>query len=89
MAEALFRPYQSLSHVGEILAAQVFQLPAFEQVPDTLLWVQLGGIAGKTLQMEPLGCAGSKKLLDDFRTVDWGAVPNHQELAGDLAQQQA
>jgi hypothetical protein len=41
MAEALFRPYQSLSHVGEILAAQVFQLPAFEQVPDTLLWVQL------------------------------------------------
>ncbi len=89
MAKAFFRPYESLAQMREILAAQVFQLPAFEQVPDSLLRVEIRSIAGKTLQMDPLGRTSSEKLLDDLGAVDGGAIPNHQKLARELAQQQA
>lgn len=89
MAKAFFRPHERLTQVREMLAAQIFQLPAFEQVPDSLLWVEVRSIAGKTLQMEPLGCTGSKKFLDLFGPVDRGTVPNDQELAAVLAQEQA
>src|SRR5690348_400966 len=89
MAKAFFRSHQSLSHVKEMLAAKIFHLPTFEQVPHALLRVQVRSIAGKALQMKPLGCPGRQKRLDDLRTVDGGAIPNHQELARDLAQQQA
>lgn len=89
MAKAFFRPHESLTQVREMLAAQIFQLPAFEQVPDSLLWVEVRSIAGKTLQMEPLGRTGREKVLDHLGAVDRRAIPNHQELARDLAQQQA
>ena len=89
MAKAFFRPYESLAQMRKILAAQVFQLPAFEQVPDSLLRIEVRSIAGKTLQMDPLGRTSCKKFLDDLGAVDGGAIPNHQELARDFAQQQA
>src|SRR5438270_8094257 len=87
MAKAFFRSHQLLAHVREMLTAEIFHLPTFEQVPNALLRVQVRSIAGKTFQMKPLGCTGCEKLLDDLRTVDRGAIPNHQELARDLAQQ--
>ncbi len=89
MAEAFFGPHQGQAQVREALTAQVFQLPAFEQVPDAFLWIQFGSITRKTLQMESLGGASSQKFLDLFRAVDRGPVPNDQELAADLAQEQA
>ena len=85
MAKAFFRPHESLTQVREMLAAQIFQLPAFDKVPDSLLWVEVRSIAGKTLQMEPLGRTGREKLLDHLGAVDRRAIPNHQ----DVAQQQA
>lgn len=70
MAKAFFRPHESLAQVREMRATQVFQLPAFEQVPDALLRVEVRSIAGKTLQMESLGRTTSEKLLDDLGAVD-------------------
>lgn len=89
MAKAFFRPHESLAQVREMRATQVFQLPAFEQVPDAFLWIQFGSITRKTLQMESLGGTSSQKFLDLFRAVDRGPVPNDQELAAALAQEQA
>lgn len=89
MAEAFFCPHQGTAQMREALAAQVFQLAPFEQVPDAFLRIQLGSITGQTLQMKPLGGTGSQKCLDLFRSVDRGPVSNDQELAADLAQEQA
>ncbi len=89
MAEAFFGPHERITHLREIVAAEVFQLTTFEQVPNTLLRVQVRSVAGKPLQMKSLGCTSCQKLLDGLRTVDRGPIPNHQQLARDLAPQQA
>jgi hypothetical protein len=87
--KALLCSHQSHIQVREALAAQIFQLPLFEQVPDALLWIQLESIAGNPLQMEPPGCTSREKRLDLFRSMDREPVPNDQELAADLSQEQA
>ena len=87
MAKTFFRSHKRLAHVRELLAAQVFQLPAFEQIPDALLWIQLRCIPRKTFQMEPLGCPSGEKLFDEVGTVDRRAIPNDRQFPADLAQQ--
>jgi hypothetical protein len=87
MAKAFFRQYQSLSHVGEILATHIFQFVAFEQILHALLRIEIRSIARKAFQVEPLGRTGSEKLFNHLRTMDWRAIPNDQDLASDLAQE--
>ena len=87
MAQALFCSNQSLAQGRETLTAQIFQLPSLEQVPDAFLRIQLGGIAGQSLQMESFGCSSCEKGLDLFGPMDRGSIPNDQELAADLAQE--
>jgi hypothetical protein len=60
MAQALFGSHQSSTHLSEVVAAQVFELTTFEQVPHAFLRVQLRSIAGKSLQMKSLGCSSGK-----------------------------
>jgi hypothetical protein len=62
MAEAFFRPYESLTHLSEIVAAEVFELTTFEQVPNALLRVELRGVARKPLQMKALGGTSGQKV---------------------------
>src|SRR5947209_1534894 len=88
-AQAFLGPHQLLTYLRELLAAAVFQFTALEQVPDPLLRVQLRSVGGKPLQMHSLGGTCCEKLLDDLGPVDGSPVPNHEQLARNLAQQQA
>jgi hypothetical protein len=62
MAEAFFRPYESLTHLRQIVAAEVFELTTFEQVPNPLLRVQFRRVARKPLQVKALGGTSGQKF---------------------------
>ena len=75
------------SEMGEILAADVAQFDALEGVPDALVGVEVRGVAGELFQADALGAALGQAVLDGLATMDRRAVPDHQELAGDVAQE--
>ena len=68
-------------------AAEVPQLDVLEVLPDALVRVEVRGVAGELLQADALGGALHQEVLDRLATVDRGAVPEDQELAGDVPQQ--
>ena len=87
MAEASGRESELAPQVGEGLAADVAEFDVLEVGPDALVGVQLRGVAGQSLQVEPSGCSVSQEVLDRLTTLDRSTVPHDQELAGDVAQQ--
>ncbi len=89
MSQTFFGAPQFVGHLGDILTTQVLQFAAFEQVPDAFLRVQFRRIAWQAFQMETFGCASFEKVLDDLCAMDRRAIPDHQQLARDLTQQQA
>jgi hypothetical protein len=75
------------SQVGEVLAADVAQFDVLEVGPDALVRVQIGGVAGELLQANPLGASLGQEILDRLAAMDRGAIPEHQELAGEVAEE--
>jgi hypothetical protein len=76
-----------VSQVREVQAADVTQLDVFEIGPDALVRVQVGSVAWQLFQADPLGASVGQEVLDGLAAMDRGAIPEHQELAGDMAEQ--
>jgi hypothetical protein len=87
MPEAFFGLTQLVIQVGDALATLVLQLHPFQIVPDSLRWVQLWGIAGELLQMNPLGRPSAQVLLHCLAAVDGSPIPGNQQLPRDMPQQ--
>jgi len=75
------------SEMGEILAADVAQFDALEVVPDALVGVEVRGVAGELFQADTASTALGQEVLDRLAAMDRSAVPDDQELAGDVAQE--
>lgn len=71
----------------EIRAAHIAQLHAFQVVPDALVGIQIRCVTWQPLKMNALGTAIGQELFDRFATMNRRAVPNHQQLARDVAEQ--
>jgi hypothetical protein len=87
VAEAGGSEPELASQMREILAADVAQLDVLEVGPDALVGVQVRRVAGESLQLEAPGCPLGQEVLDRLATMDRGAVPQDQELAGKVPQQ--
>ena len=87
MAESGGGEPEVAAEVREGLAAEVPQLDVLEVAPDALVRVQVRGVAGERLQADALGPAGGQEVLDRLAAMDRRAVPEDQELAGDVAEQ--
>jgi hypothetical protein len=74
---------------GEIGAAQIGECDALAVVPDALIGVEFRRIAGQLLEAQAVGGPLAQEVLDGLTTMDGRPVPDHQEFAADLAQQQA
>ena len=74
-AQAADRQPQFPAQLGEILTAAVRKLATLEQVPDPLIGVELGCVAGQPLQVQPLGRARREEVLDRLAVMDGCAVP--------------
>jgi len=75
------------SEMGEVLAADVAQLDVLEVGPDPLVRVEVRGVPGELLQADAAGTALGQEVLDRLAAMDRSAVPDHQQLAGDVAQE--
>ena len=87
VAEASGGEAEVAPQVWQVLAADVAQLDVLEVGPDALVRVQVRGVAGELLQADASGAALGQEVLDRLPAVDRGAIPEHQELAGDAAEQ--
>jgi hypothetical protein len=87
VAEAAGSKAKVVPEMGEVLTADIAQFDALEVVPDALVRVEVRGIAGELLEADAAGAALSQEVLDRLAAMDRRAVPNDQQLAGDVAQQ--
>jgi hypothetical protein len=87
MPEAFFGLTQLVIQVGDALATPVLQFHPFQIVPDSLSWVQLWGIAGELLQVNPPGRTSAQVLLHRLAAVDGSPIPGDQQLPRDMPQQ--
>ena len=87
MAEASGGEAKLASEVAEGLAADVAEFDVLEIVPDALVRVEVRSVARERLQVEAASTALSQEVFDGLATMDGSAVPDDQELAGDMAEQ--
>lgn len=71
----------------ECLTTDIFQLPAFEQIPHAFLGIEFWRIAWQAFQVNAVGCAIRQKVLDGLGTMNACPIPNNKQFALDLAQQ--
>ena len=89
MSQAFFGMPKLISHVGDISTAEILEFPPLEQIPDPLLGIEFGCIAGQAFQIQPFGCPSLQKGFNLIGSMDRRPIPDHQQLPGDLAQQEA
>src|SRR5258706_1532969 len=89
VAQPLLGPAQSQGQFGPVMAAEIGEFNALAVVPDALVRVQIGRIAGQALEVQPLGGPASQEVLDGVPQVNRRPVPDHEQLTADRAQQHA
>ena len=71
----------------QIGAAEVAQFDVLEIVPDALVGIQVRGVARQLLQLEPRRGPLRQEVLDGLGAMDRRPIPDHEQLARNLAQQ--
>ena len=87
MTEACSREAEMASKVSEILAADVPQFDALEVVPDPFIGIEVRGVPRELFQADAVGAALRQEVLDRLAAMDRSAVPDDQDLAGDVTQE--
>ena len=88
MSQAFFGPTHLPLDVWHIKTTNILEFDSLEQIPDAFLWIDLRSIARQAFEMDAFGSAFGQKVFDRLRAVNGSSVPDHQQLAWDLAQEQ-
>lgn len=70
-------------------ATDIAQLDAREVIPDALIRIEVRGIAGQLLSMQPVRRSCLEEVLDLLAAMERRTIPAHEDFAPDLAQQHA
>src|SRR5258706_9079290 len=89
VTQPLFGAPQREVELREVLATDVAQLATFQVVPDPFDGVEIRRVAWKLLQMDPLGGSLDQEVFDRLAAVNGGPIPDDEEFAAHLAQEQA
>ncbi len=85
MPQALFGLNELALQLIEIGTTDITQLYALEVIPDALIWVEIRSIARKLFQMQAFGRPALEKVFDLVSAMDRRPIPNHHQLARNLA----
>lgn len=77
---------QLVAKLRDRWAAQVSGVDPLEVVSDTLIRVEIRGVARWLLQPETLSSTRGQEILDDLGAVDGSPVPDHQQLTREVTQ---
>lgn len=72
--------------MAEIVRAEVRDLVLFEMSPDVFGWIEFWGIGRKEMKLES-AVLFVDEIANRVAAVNAQAVPNNQQIAGDVAQQ--
>src|SRR5260221_428242 len=89
VTQPLFGAPQREVELREVLATDVAQLATFQVVPDPFDGVEIRRVAWKLLQIDPLGGSLGQEVFDRLAAVNGGPIPDDEEFAAHLAQEQA
>src|SRR5215212_1124140 len=87
VSQTLFGLAQLDLQLREALAAEVLQLHILQMLPDPLLGVEIGRVAGQLLQLQPPGRPASQKIFDRSTAMYRRSVPDEEQFARDLPQE--
>ncbi len=79
MARTLFGLAPRERHLRQVAAAPIGQFDTREIVPDALVGVEFGGVAGRLLQAQALGCALTQEVLDRLASMNRRAITDDQQ----------
>ena len=88
MPEPFLGPHQSRLKLIEISSTKVLEFAPLEQIPYAFLGIEFRCIARQALQMDAFGSTCGQKILDGLRAMNARSIPDDQQLAWDLAQEQ-
>lgn len=86
-SEPLYGQGQLDAQLVQIRAAEVAEFDVLEIVPEALVRVEIGRVAGQLLQLEARGGSLGEEVFDWLGPMNRRPIPNHEELPGELAQQ--
>ncbi len=66
----------------------ILQFNTLEQVPDAFLRIEFWRISWQALEMDAFGSPFCQKDFDGLTAMNARSVPDHQQFAGDLAQEE-
>lgn len=87
MAHTLAGTDQLPPQLLQIAAANVGQLHSLQIVPDAFIGIEIRCVARQLLQVESPGRSSLEEVLDCLSSVNRRTIPDEQELARDLAQE--
>src|SRR5215212_2946141 len=87
VAEPLDGQAQFEPQLVQIGAAEVAQFDVLEIVPDALVRIQVRGVAGQLLQLEARRGSLRQEVLDGPGAMDRRPIPDHEQLARNLAEE--
>ena len=87
VAEASGGQTEVLVELIQIGTAHVPQFDAFEVSPDTLIRVEIRGVARQLLKAQSFGSTLGQEVFDGLTAMDRRTIPEHQQLARHLSQQ--
>lgn len=86
--EPFLGAHQFCAELLKVSSTKVLQFASLEQIPHAFLGIQLWSIPGQSLQMDAFSSPLSQKILDDLTAVNGSPIPDDQQLARHLAQEQ-
>ncbi len=88
MPEPFLGAHQFRGELIEVGSTKVLEFAPFEQIPDSHLGIEFGGVARQSFQMKASGSAFGQEIFDGTRAMNARAIPDDQQLPWDLAQKQ-
>ena len=89
MAQTLAGSDELQAQLVKVVAADIAQLDALQMVPHAFVGIEVRRIAWQLLQGESSRRASSEKVLDGLSAMDRRAIPDEEDLARDLAEEDA
>jgi hypothetical protein len=88
MSQPFFGTTQLRLDVLHFKTTTIFEFDTLEQIPDAFLRVEFWSVCRQWFQMNPSGTAFAKIGFDLLATMKRGSVPDHEQLARNLAREQ-
>lgn len=85
IAQMPFRPCELPCQLGVIATTDIFEFAPFEQIPDLLFGIEVGGIERRAVPDGYVCRSVRQEVLDRLAAMNGRAIPDDQEFPGNFA----